>query len=55
VGGQGALVPEEVALGEEPGSIMPGDLAELFKLLVVSGHIGVAIIADGSVIHIFSL
>jgi hypothetical protein len=47
------VVPEEIALGEEPRGIVPGDLAELFELLVVSGHIGVAIIADGSAMSYF--
>ena len=39
-------VPEEIALGEEPGGVQPGDVAQLLELLVVAGHVGVSVVSD---------
>ena len=42
-------IPEEVALGVQPGRVEPCRLAQLLQLAVVDGHVGVAIVIDRSV------
>jgi hypothetical protein len=51
-GGRSEELPEEIALGEEPGSLQPGEGAQLLELLVVAGHVGVAIVADWPVVRL---
>ncbi len=48
-------VPEEIALGEEPRGVQPGDVAQLLELLIVAGHVGVSIVSDRPVSSFLSM
>jgi hypothetical protein len=46
---RGIGVPEEIALGVEPGDVEPGRIAQLLQLRVVDGYIWIAIVPNGPI------